>query len=127
MHLEGTGSVGLREWSDVGRQPSRKPTDNAFVESFNGRFRDECLNTHWFLSLADARSKIDAWRRGYTECRPHTFLGWMTPAEFASSAGITPGRGRPTAHQNAWPQHRGPPSKELYSFRIESEDVGEKR
>ena len=40
-----------------------KPTDNAFVESFNGRFRDECLNTHWFLSLADAKSKIDAWRR----------------------------------------------------------------
>src|SRR3546814_1505767 len=74
MHLEGTGSVGLREWSDVGLQPSRKPTDNAFVESFNGRFRDECLNTHWFLSLADARSKIDAWRRGYNECRPHTFL-----------------------------------------------------
>jgi putative transposase len=41
-----------------------KPTDNAFVEPFNGRFRDECLNTHWFLSLADARSKIDACRRG---------------------------------------------------------------
>jgi putative transposase len=40
-----------------------KPTDNAFVESFNGRFRDECLNTHWFFSLADARSKIDAWLR----------------------------------------------------------------
>ncbi|WP_420810793.1 IS3 family transposase [Croceicoccus ponticola] len=69
-----------------------KPTDNAFVESFNGRFRDECLNTHWFLSLADARSKIDAWRRDYNECRPHTSLGWLTPAEFASSAGVNPGR-----------------------------------
>ena len=69
-----------------------KPTDNAFVESFNGRFRDECLNTHWFLSLADARSKIDAWRRDYNECRPHTSLGWLTPVEFASSAGVNPGR-----------------------------------
>lgn len=67
-----------------------KPTDNAFVESFNGRFRDECLNTHWFLSLADARSKIDAWRRDYNECRPHISLGWLTPAEFASSAGVKP-------------------------------------
>jgi putative transposase len=69
-----------------------KPTDNAFVEPFNGRFRDECLNTHWFLSLADARSKIDAWRRDYNECRPHTCLGWLTPVEFASSAGVNPGR-----------------------------------
>ena len=58
-----------------------KPTDNAFVESFNGRLRDECLNTHWFLSLADARGKIEAWRRDYNECRPHTALDWMTPAD----------------------------------------------
>ena len=69
-----------------------KPTDNAFVESFNGRLRDECLNTHWFLSLEDARSKIEAWRRDYNECRPHTSLGLLTPAEFASSAGVNPGR-----------------------------------
>jgi putative transposase len=64
-----------------------KPTDNAFVESFNGRLRDECLNAHWFLSLADARSKIEAWRRHYNESRPHTALGWMTPREFALAAG----------------------------------------
>ena len=69
-----------------------KPTDNAFVESFNGRLRDECLNTHWFLNLADARGKIEAWRRDYNECRPHTSLGLRTPAEFASSAGVNPGR-----------------------------------
>jgi putative transposase len=69
-----------------------KPTDNAFVESFNGRLRDECLNTHWFLSLDDTRSKIQAWRRDYNECRPHTSLGWKTPAEFASSAGVNPAR-----------------------------------
>jgi putative transposase len=69
-----------------------KPTDNAFVESFNGRLRDECLNTHWFLSLADARAKIEAWFRDYNECRPHTSLGQRTPAEFASLAGVNPGR-----------------------------------
>jgi putative transposase len=63
-----------------------KPTDNAFVESFNGRLRDECLNAHWFLSLADARSKIEAWRREYNESRPHTSLGWMTPQEYALAA-----------------------------------------
>jgi transposase InsO family protein len=60
-----------------------KPTDNAFIEAFNGRLRQECLNQHWFLSLADARSKIEAWRQGYNETRPHGALGWATPAEFA--------------------------------------------
>ena len=63
-----------------------KPTDNAFVESFNGRLRDECLNAHWFLSLADARAKIEAWRRDYNESRPHMSLGWMTPLEYAAAA-----------------------------------------
>ena len=80
-----------------------KPTDNAFVESFNGRLRDECLNTHWFLSLEDARAKIEAWRRDYNESRPHTSLGgtaqgssdaqhrwkggggWLTPVEYAAA------------------------------------------
>ena len=65
-----------------------KPTDNAFVESFNGRLRDECLNAHWFLSIADARAKIEAWRRDYNESRPHTSLGWMTPVEYAAAAAI---------------------------------------
>jgi putative transposase len=74
-----------------------KPTDNSYIESFNVRLRDECLNTHWFLSLADARAKIEAWRRDYNDCRPHTSLGLQTPAEFASSAGVNPGRcGRKT-------------------------------
>lgn len=63
-----------------------KPTDNAFVESFKGRLRDECLNTHWFLSLEDARAKIDALRRDYKESRPHTSLGWLTPIEYAAAA-----------------------------------------
>lgn len=60
-----------------------KPVDNAFVESFNGSFRDECLNVHWFLSLDDARDKIEAWRRDYNEFRPHSSLGNKTPSEFA--------------------------------------------
>ncbi len=59
------------------------PTDNAKVEFFNSRFRQECLNAHWFLSLDDAKGKIEAWRRDYNEERPHSALEWKTPAEFA--------------------------------------------
>lgn len=60
-----------------------KPTQNAFVESFNGTFRDECLNMHWFSSLDDARQKIEAWRKEYNEENPHSSLGYLTPKEFA--------------------------------------------
>ncbi len=60
--------------------------DNAFVVSFNGRLRDECLDTHWFLSLEDARAKIEEWRQNYNESRPHTSLGWLTPIEYAAAA-----------------------------------------
>lgn len=63
-----------------------RPTDNAQVESFNGRFREECLNAHWFLSLADAKDKIEAWRKYYNEARPHSALQWRTPAEAARQA-----------------------------------------
>jgi putative transposase len=56
-----------------------KPTDNAFIESFNGSFRDECLNLHWFLDLEDARQKIETWRRDHNEFRPHSSLGGQTP------------------------------------------------
>jgi len=59
------------------------PTDNAYIESFNGSFRDECLNTHWFLSLEDAREKIETWRRDYNEFRPHSALDNITPEEYA--------------------------------------------
>lgn len=62
-----------------------KPTDNAFVESFNGSFRDECLNVNWFQSLSDAKAKIDDWRKEYNEFRPHSSLGDMTPRDFARS------------------------------------------
>ena len=60
-----------------------KPVQNAFVESFNGRLRDECLNANWFTSLNDARRKIETWRRDYNEQRPHSSLAYMPPAEFA--------------------------------------------
>jgi putative transposase len=60
-----------------------KPTQNAFAESFNGRFRDECLNQHWFIDIADARRRIEAWRVDYNEVRPHSSLGNRSPAEFA--------------------------------------------
>jgi putative transposase len=60
-----------------------KPTQNAFIESFNGRFRDECLNEHEFASLAHARSIIESWRLDYNAHRPHKALGNRTPEEFA--------------------------------------------
>jgi len=63
-----------------------KPADNAFIESFNGSFRDECLNMNWFLSLKDAREKIEAWRRDYNEFRSHSSLGDMTLHEFAEQS-----------------------------------------
>ena len=59
-----------------------KPTVNAFIESFNGSFRDECLNTNWFLSLEDAREKIEEWRRDYNDWRPHSSLDNLTPREY---------------------------------------------
>lgn len=62
-----------------------KPVQNAFIESFNARFRDECLNEHWFLSLADARRIVEAWRIDYNRTRPHSSLGNLTPEEFRKS------------------------------------------
>lgn len=60
-----------------------KPIQNAHIESFNGKFRDECLNQHWFVSLEDARQIIAAWRDDYNQHRPHSALGQRTPAAFA--------------------------------------------
>ena len=59
-----------------------KPTDNPYIESFNGSFRDECLNLHWFLSLEDARQKIESWRQDYNSFRPHSSLDGLTPNQF---------------------------------------------
>ncbi len=67
-----------------------KPTDNAHVESFNGTFRRECLDAHWFTSLSEAKQVIEAWRREYNESRPHRALGERTPNEFAGQLGTSP-------------------------------------
>jgi putative transposase len=63
-----------------------KPVQNAYIESFNGRLRDECLNANWFTSLSDARRKIETWRKDYNEQRPHSSLNYLPPAEFARIA-----------------------------------------
>ena len=65
-----------------------KPTDNAFIKSFNGRFRQECLNENWFLSLEDAEEKVQSWRTYYNGERPHSALGNLAPREFAALATI---------------------------------------
>ena len=68
-----------------------KPVQNAFVESFDVRLRDECLNEQWFLGLADARDLIERWRRDYNTARPHSALAGRTPAEFGLACGrLTP-------------------------------------
>ena len=61
-----------------------KPTQIAYIESFNGKFRDECLNEHWFTSLPHARTVIAAWRQDYNGARPHSALNYQPPAEFAA-------------------------------------------
>ena len=65
-----------------------KPTENALIESFNGRVREECLNENWFLSIEDAREKIAAWRQHYNHDRPHRALGTLSPAEFVKTLEI---------------------------------------
>lgn len=82
-------SVVLASWAedhgvDLDFIDPGKPVQNAFVESFNGTFRDECLNEHWFTSLRDAQWKVEAWRQRYNQERPHSSLGGLTPAEFAA-------------------------------------------
>jgi putative transposase len=65
-----------------------KPTENGFIEAFNGKLRDECLNAHQFLSIEDARSKIETWRVDYNLHRPHGSLGQLTPREYLRRSGI---------------------------------------
>ncbi len=82
-------------WNGVQLDFSRpgKPTDNAFIESFNGKLRGECLNQHWFLSLDDAQEVVEAWREDYNRNRPHSALGDRSPIEFASFlAGASPAK-----------------------------------
>ncbi len=67
------------------------PTDNPFIESFNGKFRIECLNENWFLSLAEARDKIEQWRDDYNHHRPHSSLGDLAPMGIASGTAVNGG------------------------------------
>jgi putative transposase len=69
-----------------------KPTDNAFIESFNGKLRAECLSAHWFMSLDDAKEKCEAWRRDYNEVRPHSATGNKPPITLI---GLSLARGPP--------------------------------
>ena len=66
-----------------------KPTDNGHIESFNGRFRDECLNVHQFETLEDAREKFEDWRIDYNQHRPHSSLGHLTPSEYVQTRQVT--------------------------------------
>ena len=77
-------------WNKVKLDFSRpgKPTDNATIESFNARFHQECLNMNWFLSLNDARGKIESWRKDYNAVRPHSSLNNLAPEEFAAQVGV---------------------------------------
>lgn len=86
---EGT-SRAMFDWSEKSGVRLRfiepgKPVQNAFVESFNGKFRDECLDQHWFTSLRHAREIITAWRNHYNTQRPHSALGYQTPVEFLAT------------------------------------------
>lgn len=66
-----------------------KPVQNAYIESFNGKLRDECLNEHWFGSIAEAQAIVEAWREDYNTVRPHSSLGNRTPVEAAMAAGLS--------------------------------------
>lgn len=71
-----------------------KPTQNALIESFNGKFRDECLNQNWFVDLQHAREVIESWRVDYNTVRPHSSLEYRTPDEFAARSGGEKGCGK---------------------------------
>ena len=130
-------SNAILRWADQSRVEWHyiapgKPTQNAFIESFNGRLRDELLNETLFTTLAQVRALLGRWRADYNESRPHSRLGWQTPAEFArtfprretaqrnptssapSPAAHPPPRAIPTARANSepdktWGQRQAPP------------------
>ncbi len=77
-----------------------KPKDNAYIKSFNGRFRQECLDQHWFSSIEEARQKIEEWRKDYNQDRPHSALGNQTPGAFKED----------------WQRNRGPKRVEILTL-----------
>jgi len=96
------------QWHTI--QPGR-PMENSYIESFNGRFRDECLNENWFIDLADARHRIEQWRQDYNQRRPHSSLNYLTPAEFAALSTVgfdTDELGQGTSNAGPFPQTPSP-------------------
>ncbi len=91
-----------------------KPVENGFIESFNGRLRDECLNTHLFFSLEDAREKLEAWRGDYNTCRPHGSLANLPPAEFAPKSQTKPEKQR-NNRDSSQPKTNSPPGSTIGS------------
>ena len=88
-----TNRGGVRVGERCNFSRSGKPTDNAYIESFNGKFRAECLNANWFMSVDDAKEKCEAWRRDYNEVRPHSAIGNKPPVTLIErSAGNGPCR-----------------------------------
>src|SRR4029077_532728 len=81
------GNLGLPEWRETGSDSARQAGGDGYIESFNGRLRDECLNGEIFFGVTDAREKLERWRRDYNERRPHSSLDDRTPAEFANVVG----------------------------------------
>jgi transposase InsO family protein len=74
---------------DQPRLPRFKPTDTSFIEAFDSKFQAECLNAHWFMSLADTREKLDAWCRDYNEVRPHIAIGYNVAFAMHCPDGVT--------------------------------------
>lgn len=87
-----------------------KPTDNAFIESFNGSFRDECLNAHWFDDLTDARVKMQAWQDDYKESQPHRSLNDLSPLQYKAQWAERRSENR----RSPGPKEGGPSQFELY-------------
>jgi putative transposase len=88
-----------------------KPTDNPFIESFNGSLRDECLNVHWFMSLEDARQKIETWRQDYNNFRPHSAdVGHRTSAVREGNSPLPPTAGiSRSGLSSLWEEVKSPP------------------
>ena len=97
-----------------------KPMQNGFIESFNGKFRDECLNENWFTSLEEARKIIGEWRTHYNEERPHSALDYKTPKEFAEENPVlgSYGKQKPFSTASTEPATT---NKELCSFLVYEE------
>jgi hypothetical protein len=108
------------QWHTI--QPGR-PMENGYVESFNGRFRDECLNENWFSNLADAREKIARWKQDYNEERPHSSLQYRTPVEFAAQSAVsfyTAGVGQGVSNADPLPHNPHPRYRDRHAGRTET-------